>query len=61
MLCLVPLVGAAIGIINPEIGIILFALGMMGIGLWLLRLDAFERGESARIFLPDTPFREWPH
>ncbi len=32
--------------------------GAAGIGLWLLRLDAFERGESARIFLPDTPFRE---
>lgn len=32
--------------------------GSAGIGLWLLRLDAFERGESASIILPDNPFRQ---
>lgn len=35
--------------------------GAAGIGLWLLRMDAHERGESVRIFLPDTPFGESPH
>ena len=30
--------------------------GAAGIGLWLLRLDAFEQGKSAYIFLPDNPF-----
>ncbi|MFA9454848.1 MAG: lanthionine synthetase LanC family protein, partial [Candidatus Aminicenantaceae bacterium] len=32
--------------------------GAAGIGLWLLRLDAHEQGQSVRIFLPDTPFKE---
>lgn len=30
--------------------------GAAGIGLWLLRLDAFDRGKSATLFLPDNPF-----
>ena len=32
--------------------------GAAGIGLWLLRMDAFEQGKSVRIFLPDNPFTE---
>jgi lantibiotic modifying enzyme len=34
--------------------------GAAGIGLWLLRMDAFEQGRSVRIFLPDNPFAESP-
>ncbi len=30
--------------------------GAAGIGLWMLRMDAFERGRSIRIVLPDDPF-----
>jgi lantibiotic modifying enzyme len=30
--------------------------GAAGIGAWLLRLDAFERGRDVRIVLPDNPF-----
>jgi len=30
--------------------------GAAGIGLWMLRMDAFERGRSIRIALPDDPF-----
>ena len=30
--------------------------GAAGIGLWLLRLDAFDRGEHPRIRFPDNPF-----
>ncbi|MBI3410589.1 MAG: lantibiotic modifying-like protein [Planctomycetes bacterium] len=30
--------------------------GAAGIGMWLLHLDGFERGEKARIRLPDSPF-----
>lgn len=32
--------------------------GAAGIGLWLLRMDAFEQGKPVRIFLPDNPFTE---
>jgi lantibiotic modifying enzyme len=32
--------------------------GAAGIGRWLLRMDAFERGGSIRIYLPDDPFTE---
>jgi lantibiotic modifying enzyme len=34
-----------------------FMQGAAGIGLWLLRLHAFEKGERFLTFLPDTPFR----
>jgi lantibiotic modifying enzyme len=34
-----------------------FMQGAAGIGLWLLRLHAFEEGETFLTFLPDTPFR----
>ncbi len=30
--------------------------GAAGIGMWLLHLDALERGHPARITLPDSPF-----
>ncbi|MEW6367483.1 MAG: lanthionine synthetase LanC family protein [Acidobacteriota bacterium] len=30
--------------------------GVAGIGLWLLRFDAFEQGKSAGLSLPDSPF-----
>ena len=30
--------------------------GAAGIGLWLLKLDAFEKGEKEKIFFPDSPF-----
>ena len=30
--------------------------GAAGIGLWLLKLDAFEKGKKERIFFPDSPF-----
>ena len=30
--------------------------GAAGIGLWLLRLDAFDQKSKTRIFLPDNPF-----
>jgi lantibiotic modifying enzyme len=30
--------------------------GAAGIGMWLLHLDAFERGQKRRITLPDSPF-----
>jgi lantibiotic modifying enzyme len=30
--------------------------GAAGIGMWLLHLDAFERGQKKRIILPDCPF-----
>lgn len=43
ILCLVPLSGAMINIINPPIGTTLFALGMLGIGLWLLLFDIARR------------------
>jgi lantibiotic modifying enzyme len=33
-----------------------YAQGAAGIGLWLLRLDAFERGRRAGLALPDSPF-----
>lgn len=33
-----------------------WAQGAAGIGLWLLKLDAFERGAHHRIQLPDSPF-----
>jgi lantibiotic modifying enzyme len=33
-----------------------YAQGAAGIGLWLLRLDAFERGRRAGLTLPDSPF-----
>jgi len=29
--------------------------GAAGIGLWLLRLHAFEKGETAGVTLPDSP------
>ncbi len=31
--------------------------GAAGIGLWLLKLDAFEKGKKERIFFPDSPFQ----
>ncbi len=31
--------------------------GAAGIGLWLLKLDAFDQGRAAHIQLPDNPFR----
>jgi hypothetical protein len=30
--------------------------GAAGIGLWLLKLDSFEKGKRERIFFPDSPF-----
>ena len=30
--------------------------GAAGIGLWLLRLDEYERGQHPHIVLPDNPF-----
>lgn len=30
--------------------------GAAGVGMWLLRLDGFERGEKRRLRLPDNPF-----
>ncbi|HEY7699479.1 MAG TPA: lanthionine synthetase LanC family protein, partial [Vicinamibacteria bacterium] len=30
--------------------------GAAGLGLWLLRLHAFERGEPSGLGLPDSPF-----
>jgi hypothetical protein len=30
--------------------------GAAGIGAWLVRLDAFERGKAAAFRLPDSPF-----
>jgi hypothetical protein len=30
--------------------------GAAGIGLWLLRLHAFEKGETAGVTLPVSPF-----
>jgi hypothetical protein len=30
--------------------------GAAGIGLYLLHLDALERGQHIKIVLPDTPF-----
>jgi lantibiotic modifying enzyme len=33
-----------------------FMQGASGLGLWLLRLHAFEKGEPFQAFLPDTPF-----
>ena len=31
--------------------------GAAGIGLWLLKMDAFEQGKSVRIQFPDNPFQ----
>ncbi len=33
-----------------------FMQGASGIGLWLLRLDRFERGDARHIVFPDSPF-----
>ncbi|HKY05621.1 MAG TPA: lanthionine synthetase LanC family protein [Blastocatellia bacterium] len=33
-----------------------FMQGASGIGLWLLRLDRFERGDNSHIVFPDSPF-----
>ena len=30
--------------------------GAAGIGIWLLHLDAFDRGKKSWIRLPDSPF-----
>lgn len=30
--------------------------GAAGIGLWLLKLDAFEKGKKEKISSPDSPF-----
>jgi lantibiotic modifying enzyme len=30
--------------------------GASGVGMWLLRLDGFERGRGDRVVLPDSPF-----
>jgi lantibiotic modifying enzyme len=30
--------------------------GAAGVGVWLLRLDAFDRGRAPRVALPDSPF-----
>jgi hypothetical protein len=30
--------------------------GAAGIGLWLLKLHAFEKGKREKIFFPDSPF-----
>jgi hypothetical protein len=43
ILCLIPLGGAVINIINPILGTTLFAIGMLGIGLWLLLFDIARR------------------
>ena len=31
--------------------------GAAGIGLWLLRLEEYERGQQPLLVLPDNPFR----
>ncbi len=33
--------------------------GAAGIGLWLLKLDAFEKGEKEKISFPDSPFNNY--
>ncbi|MDF1527562.1 MAG: hypothetical protein P1R74_00415 [Sedimenticola sp.] len=43
LLCVVPLLGASILIVNPALGTTLFALGMMGIGIWLILFDIARR------------------
>jgi hypothetical protein len=43
LLCLMPLLGASFILVAPAIGLILFALGMLGIGLWLILYDIARR------------------
>jgi hypothetical protein len=43
LLSAIPLAGAAIGTLSPSIGLILFALGLAGIGVWLLLFDIARR------------------
>jgi hypothetical protein len=33
-----------------------FMQGAAGVGMWLLRFDAFERGKKPLITFPDSPF-----
>ncbi|WP_428624043.1 hypothetical protein [Sedimenticola sp.] len=39
----VPLLGAAIGMVNGAVGLTVFALGLAGIGVWLLLFDIARR------------------
>lgn len=43
LLAVIPLAGAAIETIYPSLGLILFALGLAGIGAWLLLFDIARR------------------
>lgn len=43
LLSLVPLAGAAIQGFNNDVGLLLFALGLAGIGIWLLLFDIARR------------------
>ena len=43
LLSVMPLAGTAIGMFNPSLGLTLFALGLAGIGTWLLLFDIARR------------------